>query len=270
MNDQTISGQAENLRLAADAIPLTDANSLCDAIETLRDQLAEILGTDNEIVSQAHHLAETAANIVRTLASLRSKIQDVGGQHHGNAGTHQPASTPNPTTRPQTPEKPYDRIPKPQISKPSPLPTGVTDDPETWPGRIEDNGTTDEQRFSPDEASVAKRLAQMGRNIVRRLPTSDRRTADATVNGHAVEFKTLQQKDGNIPTHKTVKKMLRNSQKNGGQSSDVIVDARRTDLTSDDAVNGLKAFVNAPGNENKLTQVRIWGKTFDFNWKRES
>ncbi|PKW19029.1 hypothetical protein [Saccharopolyspora spinosa] len=48
MNDQTISGQAENLRLTADAIPLADANALCDAIETLRDQLAEILDWKRE------------------------------------------------------------------------------------------------------------------------------------------------------------------------------------------------------------------------------
>ncbi|PKW16014.1 hypothetical protein [Saccharopolyspora spinosa] len=270
MSDHTIGGQAEALRLSADAVPLTYANALCDTIEVLRDHLAAILGTNDEIVSEAHRIAETAADIVRALATLRAKIENAGNYHHGSAGAHRPTNIPNPTARPQTLDRPYDRLPKPLISKPQPLPAEVTDDPATWPGRIEDSGTTDEQRFSADEASVAKRLAQTGRNIVRRLPTSDRRTADATVNGHAVEFKTLQQKDGKIPTRKTVKKMLRNSQKNGGQSSDVIIDARRTGLTQDDAVSGLKAFVNAPGNESKLTRVRIWGKNFDFNWRRGS
>ncbi|MGW3472535.1 hypothetical protein ACWDKQ_29630, partial [Saccharopolyspora sp. NPDC000995] len=212
MSDHTIGGQAENLRLAADAVPLNEANALCDTIEALRDQLAGILGTNDELVGEAHRIAETAADIVRTFANLRTTIQNAGSYHHGN--THRPANTSNPTTNPQKPEKPYDRLPKPSISKPQPLPAGVTDNPATWPGRIEDNGTTDEQRFSPDEKSVAKRLAQAGRNIVRRLPTSDRRTADATINGDPVEFKTLQQKDNQPPTHKTVKNALSKSQSN--------------------------------------------------------
>jgi hypothetical protein len=63
--------------------------------------------------------------------------------------------------------------------------------------------------------------------------------------------------------------MIGKSQKRGGQSSDVIIDARKTDLTGENAANGLKAYINAPGNAGKLTRVRIWGKFFDFDWKRE-
>ncbi|QIZ35326.1 hypothetical protein [Saccharopolyspora sp. ASAGF58] len=269
MNDQTISGQAENLRLTADAVPLNEANALCDTIEALRDQLAGILGTNDELVSEAHRIAETAADIVRTLANLRTTIQDTSSHHHGNTGGHRPANTSNPTASTQT-EKPYDRLPKPSISKPQPLPAGVTGDPATWPGRIEDNGTTDETRFSSDERSVAERLAQTGPNIVRRVPHGkDDRTADATVNGSLVEFKTLQQKDGQIPTRKTVKKMIRKSQNKGGQSPDVIIDGRKTGLTPEEALNGLKAYLNAPENADKLSRVRVWGKVFDFDWKRE-
>lgn len=269
MTDQTISGQADNLRLAADAVPLNAANALCDTIEELRNQLAEILGPDSEIVGETHQLASAAADTVRTLVSLRKKIQDAGQYHRGNATTRPPETPSDSTTRPQAPVRPYDSLPKPVVTAPEPLPAGVTDDPTTWPGAIEDRESTTEKRFSSDEWSVAKRLAQTGRNIVRRLPTGDHRTADATVNDERVEFKTLQQKDNKIPTHKTVKRMLRSSQSKGGQSSDVILDGRRTDLTRQDAASGLKAFINAPGNAHKLIRVRIWGKDFDFDWKRE-
>lgn len=240
MNDQTISGQAENLRLTADAIPLTETNALCDTIETLRDQLAEILGPDNELVYEAHQLANAAAEIVRALANLRHKIQEASEPHRTTP------TPPAPTTQQPTPTSTYDNLPKPIVTAPEPLPDGVTDDPATWPGSIEDNGTTDEEKFSPDEQSIAKRLAQSGPNIIRRLSTRrGLRTADATVNGTLVEFKTLQQKDGNVPSHKTVKKMISKSQKKGGQSSDVIIDARKTDLTSENAFNGLSVILTA-------------------------
>ncbi|MEU6270197.1 hypothetical protein [Saccharopolyspora shandongensis] len=269
MNDQTISGQAETLRLTADAVPLTDANALCDAIETLRDQLAEILGTDNEIVSQAHHLAEAAANIVRTLANLRNKIQEASEPHRAPSATLPPPALPAPTPQPQAPTSTYDSLPKPVVTAPKPLPAGVTDDPTTWPGSIEDNGVSGEEIFSPDEFSIAKRLAQTG-DTVRRLPPQDNgRTADAAVNGEVVEFKTLQQKDGQVPTRKTVKKMIRKSQSGEGQSPDVIIDARKTDLSAENAASGLKAYLNAPENSNKLTRIRVWGRIFDFDWRRE-
>ncbi|MEU5853032.1 hypothetical protein [Saccharopolyspora shandongensis] len=113
MNDQTISGQAENLRLTADAIPLTETNALCHAIETLRDQLAAILGTDNELVYQAHQLANSATEIVRALANLQARIQEVANCQHGDL----PGSTLASVRSSDSPQAPRKRTPRAVIDE---------------------------------------------------------------------------------------------------------------------------------------------------------
>ncbi|MGI8305879.1 hypothetical protein [Saccharopolyspora hattusasensis] len=113
MNDQTISGQVENLRLTADAIPLTETNALCDTIETLRDQLAEILGTDNDAVAAAQQIAVAAAETVRALVNLQARIQEVASRQRG----HVSGSTPTPVRSSGSPQTPRQRTSRAVIDK---------------------------------------------------------------------------------------------------------------------------------------------------------
>ncbi|MEV5539826.1 hypothetical protein AB0L13_23505 [Saccharopolyspora shandongensis] len=113
MSDQTIGGQAEDLRLTADAVPLAEANTLCDTIETLRNQLAEILGTDNDAVAAAQQIAEAAAETVRALANLHARMQEVASRQRGDLS----GSTPTPIRSSDSPQAPGQRTPRAVIDE---------------------------------------------------------------------------------------------------------------------------------------------------------
>jgi hypothetical protein len=155
-----------------------------------------------------------------------------------------------------------DRFPPPTVRDPEPLPSGVTNDPATWPGQILQDHVPLNDRFTPDEMAIAQRLAQLGPVTIESNPTGPRRTADGKVDGQDVEFKTIKE-----PSSRAVKGAIASGT---GQSGDIIIDARGTELTQGDAVKGLAAFLNAsPTNPGKLTRVRIWGADFDLNWTPE-
>jgi Contact-dependent growth inhibition CdiA C-terminal domain len=178
---------------------------------------------------------------------------DSGGTSHGSdAGPSDPP-----------PARPIDQLPEPKVGPPEQLPRGVTDDPATWPGRIVQDHLDPRYHFSLDEESIAKRLAQTSPGDIEPIPRSDMRTADASVAGKPVEFKTLEEN----ASSGTVKNTLAGSAARGGQSDDIILDARGTNLGRGDAIKGLARFLNAPDNIGKYTRVRIWGSDFDLDWK---
>ena len=182
----------------------------------------------------------------------------------GTPGTDGPGDG-TPGTDSGSGQRPIDSLPSPEVGPPARIPDHVTDDPSTWPGQIRQDHIPPTHRFSADELSIAERLARTGENDIEPIPREpDRRTPDARVNGEPVEFKTVTVEH---PTHKTVKGILSDSTARGGQSTDIIIDARRQPLSKGDAIKGLAAYLNAPGNAGKLTRVRIWGPDFDLDWK---
>lgn len=93
MTDETIGGRAGELRSAADAVPLAAANELCDALDGLCAQLADLLGGQDEVVGEADRASTVAAGVVRALAQLRTALHAVG-DHHSIGGTGRaPAAT---------------------------------------------------------------------------------------------------------------------------------------------------------------------------------
>jgi hypothetical protein len=170
-----------------------------------------------------------------------------------------------PATRdPAPPTSPTDHLPPPKVEPPQLLPPGVTDDPATWPGRIVQDHVDPKFHFSPEEEAIARRLAQHSPGDIEPIPTGDLRTADALVGGKPVEFKTAHNVDS---TDATIKNELSKSAAGGGQSDDIIIDARATHLTRGEAIKGLARYLNTPGAAGKYTRVRIWGSDFDLDWK---
>jgi hypothetical protein len=165
---------------------------------------------------------------------------------------------------PPTSTRPIDDLPSPKVEPAQHLPPGVTDDPATWPGRIDQSHVDPEVRFSPEEEAIAKRLAQHSPGDIEPIPTSRQRTADALVDGKPVEFKTPEDID---TTAGTIKNELSKSAARGGQSDDIIIDARATHLTRGEAIKGLARYLNLPGSAEKYARVRIWGSDFDLDWK---
>ena len=113
--------------------------------------------------------------------------------------------------------------------------------------------------FSPPERLIAETLAQEGR-MVTALPEGPTRTADAAVDGVAHEFKTL------LPgaTSARVRNCLNRAK---GQASRVVIDARGSGLTRDEAVRGLARAVAAYPDRFRL--VRVICDDYDLTWSEE-
>lgn len=127
-----------------------------------------------------------------------------------------------------------------------------------WP---EEAGRVDEavRRFSPPERRIAEMLAQEGR-LVTALPEGPTRTADAMVDGMAHEFKTLSPG----ATSARVRNCLNRAK---GQASRVVIDARGSGLTRDEAVRCLARAVEA--YPDRFCLVRIVCDDYDLTWSEE-
>jgi hypothetical protein len=116
-----------------------------------------------------------------------------------------------------------------------------------------------QRKFSPKEKAIAEQLAKEGK-IVEALPEDSSvlgRKADALVNGKITEFKTL---DPGADSG-TVKNVINNSVRNGGQARDIVIDARESGLSAADAERGL---ARAGGiSRGRIDSVRIIGEDFD-------
>ncbi len=92
------------------------------------------------------------------------------------------------------------------------------------------------------------------------LPEGSTRAADAAVDGVAHEFKTL------LPgaTSARVRNCLNRAK---GQASRVVIDARGSGLTRDEAVRGVARAVGAYPDRFRL--VRIICDDYDLTWSEE-
>jgi Contact-dependent growth inhibition CdiA C-terminal domain len=126
-----------------------------------------------------------------------------------------------------------------------PDPTTPATEPEVVPqdGRIDDS----KRPFSPQERAIAEKLSQEKRNVEAIPEAPPDKRPDALVDGTPTEFKTLD------PTSSEVHHVGRAITRAEGQARDVIVDARGTTLSKEDAQDGIKDYVaRKPGNFDKI------------------
>ncbi len=121
-------------------------------------------------------------------------------------------------------------------------------------------GSIDEsdRKFSPEEKLIADVLSGEGKTVKSLPEPGTTRVPDASVDGVPTEFKTLNPgaSDG------TVKNVINNSIKGGGQARDIVIDARGSGLTAEQALKGL---ARAKGIARGLIDsVRIIGDGFDI------
>jgi len=151
----------------------------------------------------------------------------------------------------------------PKIEPPKQVPPEVeppkTEPPKenVKPGIIDES----EKVFSSKEKRIADKLTEEGKNVKAKKETEIGRTGDAEVDGVKTEFKTLDPGANSA----TVKNSINNSIRRGGQARDIIIDARNSGLTPEEAARGLarsKAITRG-----KVDSVRIIGDGFDITSK---
>lgn len=126
--------------------------------------------------------------------------------------------------------------------------------------------------FNDLERRTARDLGREG-HTVQKLPESrqtGKRTPDAVVDGVRTEFKTLETMkaregiDGPVAaTSNTVAKTLRSA---AGQARNVIIDARGSGLTWDEAVRSLRRLEGVPERASRFDSVRIVGDGYELVW----
>lgn len=88
------------------------------------------------------------------------------------------------------------------------------------------------------------------------------RQGDRIIDGIMTEYKTLE----SGATSNTVKNVINNSIKKGGQARHIIIDARSSGLTTEEARAGLKRAMGI--SRGKIDQIRVIGEGFDIlNWE---
>jgi Contact-dependent growth inhibition CdiA C-terminal domain len=117
-----------------------------------------------------------------------------------------------------------------------------------------------QDKFSPKEKELAEFLAKEGK-VVEKLPENyslPGRKADALVDGIKTEFKKLDQR----ATNATLKSNISSSIKKGGQARNMVIDARGTGLTLEEAQRGLARAANI--TKGRIDSVRVLGDGFDI------
>jgi hypothetical protein len=116
--------------------------------------------------------------------------------------------------------------------------------------------------FTVAEQRIAEFLSGLGKTVVKNplegVPGAGRQS-DAIVNGLNTEFKTLV---GPSATSSTVRNVVGNALKNGGQGRNYVLDARGSGLSFEEAQRGVaRAIGAAPG---KIDEISIIGDGYFF------
>jgi Contact-dependent growth inhibition CdiA C-terminal domain len=80
------------------------------------------------------------------------------------------------------------------------------------------------------------------------------RTPDALVDGEPTEFKTLETQKA---SNETIKRVLHDSSRRGGQAQEIIIDAEGTPLTREEALRGIRRYMGQ--SKGSYTKIVIWG-----------
>jgi hypothetical protein len=127
------------------------------------------------------------------------------------------------------------------------------------PGKIDESA----RKFSGQERRIATLLANEGKNVTSLPEVEGQRNADATVDGVPTEFKTMEPDPSKQNADSaTVRNQVNNSIRKGGQARNMILDARGSGLTAEEAARGIaRAWGIARG---KIDSIRIIGDGFDI------
>ncbi|MCP3802314.1 hypothetical protein NLX83_23875 [Allokutzneria sp. A3M-2-11 16] len=272
------------LQAAVDDLPL---DSLTEAREHLR----------GVVLPRLHHLARTSSNpqLREALAAVnRAGVELDSGRRHAHE-THRVtrdymhACLGAPT---RDDDRSYRYIehavhapPMRPISETAPAVSPrrqpapwVTDDPKTWPGRVDESLVPQRFHFSAPERVIAHRVARLDPHRIAPLPRAGGRTADAAVDGYAVEFKTLQPHSGTQhgPHHigRVIRRMQHDSRQSTdplvyGQGNNIVIDVSPVGLSREKALQGLNDYLrDQPELTERLARVRIMGTDYDIDWNR--
>ncbi|MCP4696289.1 MAG: hypothetical protein GY862_05515 [Gammaproteobacteria bacterium] len=119
-----------------------------------------------------------------------------------------------------------------------------------------------ERRIEENEAKIDEYLLNEGRNI-RKNPLEGiegaGRQGDRIIDGIKTEYKTLE----SGATSTTVKNVINNSIRKGGQARQVIFDARGSGLTKEQALEGIKRAMGI--SRGRIDEIRVIGNGFDVS-----
>lgn len=113
--------------------------------------------------------------------------------------------------------------------------------------------------FSPKERAVADYLEGFGRKVTKNPlegAAGAGRQGDAFVDGVLHEFKTL---DPGAASS-TIKNVVNNSIRKGGQARNIVIDARGTGLVKDEALRGIKRALGI--SRGKIDNITVIGDDF--------
>jgi hypothetical protein len=116
--------------------------------------------------------------------------------------------------------------------------------------------------FSPQEQAIADYLEGLGRTLEKNRREGVEgagRQADALVDGRLHEFKTLDPG----ATSATVRNVVNDSLRRGGQARDIVIDARGSDLDRQMAEKGVARAFGIAGD--KVDNIAIIGEDYFFN-----
>lgn len=115
--------------------------------------------------------------------------------------------------------------------------------------------------FTARERLIAVVLATEGKTV-QAIPESlipGERSADAWVEGHPAEFKSL----APGATSGTVRNVINASMKRGGQARDIIVDARGSGLSQAEAVRALARIRGIA--RGRIDRIRLLGDDYELS-----
>ena len=113
--------------------------------------------------------------------------------------------------------------------------------------------------FSPGESSIANYLQGLGRNVrsnPREGVQGAGRQGDALVDGLLTEFKTLQ----SGASSNTIRNVVNNSIRRGGQARQIVIDARGSGLSSANARVGINRAFGI--SRNRVDYISVIGDDF--------
>ncbi|WP_190823506.1 hypothetical protein [Saccharopolyspora pogona] len=158
MTGEAIGDRAAQLKTVADAVPVQTAGNLCDLIEGVRDQLAEITGPESDLIGQTQQVVTATTDVIRGLIALRTRLAEIAQHHEGGGGV--PPSTGGNATPPPAPTQ--------EPAKPKPdTPKTVAD---------EEGGPRSFPSFSAAKRALGRRPGHELHHIVEQSQSKDHRS----------------------------------------------------------------------------------------------
>ncbi len=285
-DEPAIAGLArdiDSVRTTFDHLDSPDARDIIEHVEKLRSAAEEVAAAAAACASHVHRRHEILVNLrhaigadtveflrplgvdtvvtpaavavhVRSASNTDARLVAVTGTNIDRliAGTRHRAQFALGDDAPMRWYEFLERIKKllPGFAEGKPPPSLPPPDPKR--GVIDESA----RKFSPEEYRIAAVLAGEGKYVKAIAEDNINRTPDAEVDGHAVEFKSLEPGADNS----TIKNRLNEAKK---QADRAILDTRGSGMSEDEARRGLARFL---GTNARMTEIRIMGDGWDIHW----